>query len=1261
VNLANELAALRSGDFLNRVITNPPGRSALDYRLATWPEFLAAMASRLRTASFAGGAADGQLSPLDRLSGSPHDNWVFALLQSWAMAGDVLTFYTERIANEGFLRTAQEERSVRELVRLLDEAPQPGIASATAVSFTVAALKGMVKGLSLPSRTRLQNVPAQGQLPQTFETVETTDLRAEWNALVPRVAVSPVEQVLLGSSREILLQGTATGLKSGDSLLLTARARGDEGPESRSYLRLVLKADAPRLPRPSPANTRVSWQGELEPAQPTLRLTGPQAFVLRRQAALFGYNAPPWKDQPEEVKRQYSPPQGGVLLGSSDWASWRPINGGLPAPAPNALAAVPGACFAAVQGKGVFRASGESWQPTGRTLARKEVLTLLADEREQLFAGTSDGGVYRSLDRGDTWEALAGSLVARKGKTWRRIDTRLPRSPVRCLAAVADGSGGVILFAGTDQGLFQSIGEVGGWRPASAGLPGLNPATGFADVSVRAVVAAGEPGGLLAGTTQGVFRSSDNGGSWVAASQGLPDTDPKTGASATAVQALAVLNDARTRTCSLFAGTAKGVFLSTDLGGSWRPVSRGLPGTDPRTGLSATAVTCLAAASDPRTLASYLFAGTPAGLFLSGDLGGSWGPASGVPAAPVSALALPPEGGLLVSTPLQPVGGDEWPGFFLQDGEVDLAAVYPKVAPGSWLVLYQPREQEGALQGVYPIREVAVVRRQGFTLEGNVTRLRVDPGQDLAAFDLRTTAAYVQSEPLALFVGETVDLAPLGPDRIELAHPLASRFGGPRALFVAGKSLRAVFPGPVALTPDVPGAPEETLAAGEEVQVLARKTAPDGRLTLRVRRSDGTAGSVTVAAEEIAWRSAVDGDAITAELTEGEDTIVPAEAGAREATSVLALSAPLRGCFDPQTARISANVAPATQGGTVARDVLGSGDSSPNQRFALTQPLTYLPAANPSGMASTLEVRVHGMLCQEVPRLYDAGPRDPVYMVRTDGQGRTMVIFGDGVHGARVPPGRENVEASYRSGMWTDRVSAGRLTILQTRPLGLRAATNPLAIAPATPPEAASEVRDRVPKTVRTLGRIVSLSDYADFARTFPGIAKACVKPLWAGSSRLLEITVAAADGRDLAPEDSLYQALLSALEEASGTNAPLRLDSFRRMPFDVEAVLSVDPRYRLPEVEGAVSAALAEGFGFAASRFGQTLTPAEVVAAIERVPGVLAAHLEVFRESGDPETVVRRQLQATEASYAPETGVQPAGLLLLNPGGPRLSTEGSR
>src|SRR5262245_11801974 len=104
--------------------TNPPGLSALAYRLGARQDFLDHLVERL-----AHGVPDLAL----RDEGDP----ARALLDSWALVLDVLSFYQERIANEGYLRTAVEPRSLLELARLIGYRPRPGVAAGAHLAFTL--------------------------------------------------------------------------------------------------------------------------------------------------------------------------------------------------------------------------------------------------------------------------------------------------------------------------------------------------------------------------------------------------------------------------------------------------------------------------------------------------------------------------------------------------------------------------------------------------------------------------------------------------------------------------------------------------------------------------------------------------------------------------------------------------------------------------------------------------------------------------------------------------------------------------------------------------------------------------------------------------------------------------------------------------------------------------------------------------------------------------------------------------------------------
>ena len=112
----------------------------------------------------------------------------------------------------------------------------------------------------------------------------------------------------------------------------------------------------------------------------------------------------------------------------------------------------------------------------------------------------------------------------------------------------------------------------------------------------------------------GVFRSTDNGTSWVAVDEGLPDTR---------FDAIAVTPDIGGRT-TLFAGSiwGQGIFASTNNGGSWGAVNKGLPYDS--NSHSYSSVNCLF------TTGSSVFAGTISGMFRSTNGGVSWTATSGM-------------------------------------------------------------------------------------------------------------------------------------------------------------------------------------------------------------------------------------------------------------------------------------------------------------------------------------------------------------------------------------------------------------------------------------------------------------------------------------------------------------------------------------------------------------------------------------------------------------------------------------------------------
>jgi len=214
------------GALTPRAVFNRPGLSALNVRIGMHGSFLATMKARLSSHVF----EKERTRPLARLRVRDDDASI-ALLDGWATVADVLTFYSERIVNEGYLRTATEMRSVHGLANLVGYTPRPGVGASVYLSYTLD--EKATEPVVIPKGARSQAVPGPGELPQFFETSEDLLARAQWN----RLGVRKKEPIWtrkegIPSDRpgapdgEILiyLAGTTTLLKPGDPLLIAARA-----------------------------------------------------------------------------------------------------------------------------------------------------------------------------------------------------------------------------------------------------------------------------------------------------------------------------------------------------------------------------------------------------------------------------------------------------------------------------------------------------------------------------------------------------------------------------------------------------------------------------------------------------------------------------------------------------------------------------------------------------------------------------------------------------------------------------------------------------------------------------------------------------------------------------------------------------------------------------------------------------------------------------------------------------------------------------
>ncbi|MGA7206695.1 MAG: hypothetical protein WBX27_18945, partial [Specibacter sp.] len=224
-------------------------------------------------------------------------------------------------------------------------------------------------------------------------------------------------------------------------------------------------------------------------------------------------------------------------------------------------------------------------------------------------------------------------------------------------------------------------------------------------------------------------------------------------------------------------------------------------------------------------------------------------------------------------------------------------------------------------------------------------------------------------------------------------------------------------------------------------------------------------------------------------VSQGARTLDGAVLDGEDRHTTLTLAQSLAYTYKRDTVTVSGNVAHATHGETRV-EVLGAGNAAASmQKFTLKQfPLSYVSAPTAAGAASTLVVRVNQVQWHEAPGLAYLSAGERGFLTSVEPAGTTTVTFGNGVHGQRLPTGVENVGARYRSGIGAPgNVLPGQISQLATRPLGVSAVNNPLRSTGGADPETRDAARANAPLAVTALDRLVSVADYADFARTFAG------------------------------------------------------------------------------------------------------------------------------------------------------------------------------
>ncbi|MEU4421718.1 putative baseplate assembly protein [Actinoplanes sp. NPDC024001] len=1080
--------------------SRPPGRDTFDYRTGTHPEFLDAMLARLSGPAY---------PALAGLTVRSTDDPAIAVLDAAAVLADILTFYAERIAHEGYLRTATEERSLRLLGRLVGHLPRPGIAAETVLAYTLDrdARTDADSAVTIPRGARAQSVPEDGEQPQPFETAE--DLPARWSFNDLRVLLRRPVRMTPESIRQagvLHLAGTSANIRPADRLLIVF---ADADPE----LLVVRTVEVD----PREGVTVVAL--ERPPAPSTEELTA-ELGDLVAQARDFSRS----RIVQRYVTAALEPIEAGARTPER---LTRDLRGALDALDATVAAAQP---YPNVHGWLT------GWlQPRLRGLHRR-VSALLPP------AETRAAPLHEALRLDDPNPAVTGLGALLGGlrvppSVSPAGSADLDRNPAELFGPGSDL--GVQLLAALDPRLAESLYPA--WRRVDLTAP-------LAVTDLRVMRTVATPFGATAplqpefGPDGRVIRFVD----WPLRGGQTAEATVTFAGDGRPVRARLAWTESDNTVPALVTLPEDGTIEpAVQLGPGTVTVSVQAPQIEGPEGQ----VTFV---FDDALLGRTVIVSRPvednAVRVTVGDVTQLVEPGQRV-TAPVGSLRL------VLTRTAETVTFALSATLALDSRNVlALDAVYEGIGPESWVVIQRPGKSNPDLSLLITrVVSSRVVSRADFGITGKVTELVLATdwldGDDTQLSQIRDTTVYARGDALTPATEPvTADVAGA---EIELAELYEGLTPG-RRLVVTGERT------------DLPGTPGVT---GTELSMIA-----------------------------------------------GVRQYVDPQRPGETVHTVLTLAAPLAFTYRRDTVHLLANVVPASHG--ASRDEpIGSGDAGQaNQTFRLFQgPLTWLAADTPRGARSTLQVRVDGVLWHEVDSLAGRGPDERVYTTGVDDQGRTVVTFGDGVHGARLPTGYQNVRAAYRVGIGrAANVGAGRISQLLIRPLWVSQVTNPVAAAGGAEPDSPAQARRNIPLSVTALDRLVSVADYEDFARARAGIGRAAARRIGAGGREIVHVTVAGVDDEPLA-EDGIVRALRASLATFGDPQLPVAVAIREPVLLVIAANVRVHPDHSWPIVEPAVRAALLDRLGFERRELAQPAYLSEVIAAAQAVPGVDWVDVDLF------------------------------------------------
>lgn len=296
---------------------------------------------------------------------------------------------------------------------------------------------------------------------------------------------------------------------------------------------------------------------------------------------------------------------------------------------------------------------------------------------------------------------------------------------------------------------------------------------------------------------------------------------------------------------------------------------------------------------------------------------------------------------------------------------------------------------------------------------------------------------------------------------------------------------------------------------------------------------------------------------------------------------------------------------------------LADSSGNPDQTFRLPHPRVY---------QETVEVFVDGEPWAVVDHLLDGEAGDKIFSVSLDASGYTWVTFGDGINGA-IPPLGIDIAARYRTGFgFAGNLPAGSIISVYKPIAGLSidminsTTSTCSATEGGADPEGNEQIRVNAPRAFKSHERAVTLEDYANFALSVPGVAKASATAEFFSS---VVVYILGPDGND--PSTTLIERTQRDLVNRSLAGVSVTVESPNRVKINVGAptdpvVVRVWPTHTASAVQFNVEQAIKSYLAFANCDLGARLTVSELYSAIMDVEGVRYASIPLLARDDAPQ-----------------------------------------